>query len=318
MPTLALVFPGQGAQAVGMGKSLAEASPEARAVLAAADAALGFPLTRVCFEGPIEELTRTEVSQPALYAVAVAALRALEARLGGPLDAACAAGLSLGEYTALTAAGALPFEDGIRLVRRRGELMQAACDAHPSGMASLLGVGPDVCEQACAKARADGPGVVVVANINSPQQTVIAGDHAALERAMAIAKQLGARRAVPLTVAGAFHSPLMQSAADGLRDAVATAALRPARFPVVSNAWAKPVQQPDEIRKALVEQLTSPVRWVQGSAAMHALGARRFLELGTGTVCAGLLKKCLDGVATASCGEASELDGAIAFVRADS
>lgn len=314
MSTLALVFPGQGAQAVGMGKSLAQASPEARAVLQAADAALGFALCKRCFEGPIEELTATSVSQPALYAVSIAALRALEARRGGPLDACAAAGLSLGEYTALTAAGALPFEAGLRLVRRRGELMQAACDAHPSGMASVLGLGPEACEQACAKARAEGPGVAVVANMNSPQQTVIAGDHAALGRAMAAAKALGARRVVPLTVAGAFHSPLMQSAVDGLRVAVDAVDWRPARFPVVANAWARPVREPDEIRRALVEQLTSPVRWVESCAAMHALGATRFLELGTGAVCAGLVKKCLDGVATLSCGEAEQLDGATAFV----
>ena len=315
MSALALVFPGQGAQVVGMGKSLAAASPEARAVLEAADATLGFALSRICFEGPIEELTATSVSQPALYAVSVAALRALEARHGAPLEACCAAGLSLGEYTALTAAGALPFEAGLRLVRRRGELMQAACDAHRSGMASVLGLGPEACEQACAKARAEGPGVAVVANINSPQQTVIAGDRAALERAMAAAKALGARRVVPLTVAGAFHSPLMQSAADGLRAAVEAADLRPARFPVVSNAWAKPVREPDEIRRALVEQLTAPVRWVESCAAMAGLGARRFLELGAGTVCAGLVKKCVDGAEACSCGEAEQLDGAAGFVR---
>ncbi len=313
MSDLALVFPGQGAQAVGMGKSLADASPAAKQVLAQADEVLGFALSTLCFEGPIEELTRTEVSQPALYAVSIAALRALEERLGHALTGVCAAGLSLGEYSALTAAGALPFADGIKLVRRRGELMQAACDAHPSSMASILNLSPEQCEEACAKARAEG-GVVVVANLNSPKQTVIAGDQAGLDSAMATAKELGARRVVPLTVAGAFHSPLMQSAAEGLAEAVAAADIRDAQFPVIANARAAAVTSADDIRAALVEQLTSPVRWVEGAQQMAALGAKRFLELGTGSVCAGLLKKCLDEQRSCSVGEADKLDEALAFV----
>jgi len=313
MSDLALVFPGQGAQAVGMGRSLAESSPAAKAVFDEADAALGFALSQRCFEGPIEELTRTEVSQPALYAVSIAALRALEEKTGGPVRGVCAAGLSLGEYSALTAAGALPFADGITLVRRRGELMQAACDANPSSMASILNLSPEQCAEACAQASADG-GVVVVANLNSPKQTVIAGDHDALDRAMAIAKEMGARRVVPLTVAGAFHSPLMQSAAEGLAEAVAAAAIQDAQFPVVSNARAEGLTAAADIRAALVEQLTSPVRWVEGAQQMAALGASRFLELGTGSVCAGLLKKCLDEQTSFSFGEAEKLDEAVAFL----
>ena len=225
-----------------------------------------------------------------------------------------AAGLSLGEYSALTAAGALPFPEGIRLVRTRGQAMQAACDAVKSGMASVLGLDAAGCAAACADATKGG-GVAVVANINSPDQIALSGDTAALERAMAAAKARGARRVVPLTVAGAFHSPLMAPAAAALRGAVDAAPLATGRFPVVSNAWARAVTAPDEFRRALVEQLTAPVRWVEGVQALAKLGAKKFLELGPGKVCSGLIRRIVPDAQVCALGEADGLDAAVAFVR---
>ncbi|MCI0341162.1 MAG: ACP S-malonyltransferase, partial [Planctomycetales bacterium] len=208
--------------------------------------------------------------------------------------------------------GAFSLEDGLRLVRRRGELMQAACDAAPSGMASLLGADLATAEAVCRDAAAGG--VLVVANVNAPDQVAISGDREAVGRALEAAKARGVKRAIPLKVAGAFHSPLMKPAAEGLSGAVAEAAISKPRFPVVSNAWARAVSDPAEIRRALVEQLTAPVRWVEGVRALAALGARRFLELGPGKVCAGLVKRIVPEAETLSVGATADLDAAIGFI----
>ena len=289
MPRSAVLFPGQGAQRVGMGKDLAERSPAARAVFERADAVLGESLSRTCWEGPEEVLNSTRVSQPALYVAALATVAALREG-GAAVDAAvAAAGLSLGEYTALAFAGAFSFEDGLRLVRLRGERMQAACDRSPSGMTSLLGADLAAAEALCREASAAG--VVVVANINALDQIVISGEIPALERAEALAKGKGIRRAIRLKVAGAFHSPCMKPADAELAAALADVPIAAPRIPVYSNVTAQPERDPGRIRELLARQVVSPVLWAQTAARLPIDGISAAWEPGPGRVIAGLLRK---------------------------
>jgi [acyl-carrier-protein] S-malonyltransferase len=282
---LAFLFPGQGAQAVGMGRALAEAHPAAREVFDAADGALGFALSKIMWEGPEDVLRETRHAQPALLVHSVAALRLVEAK--GLAPSWCA-GHSLGEYSACVAAGALAFEDAVRLVYRRGELMHAAGRERPGTMAAVLGLATDDVAAACAEAASAG--VVVPANLNAPGQVVISGEPAAVERAGEACKARGAKRVVPLVVSGAFHSPLMGAASQGLGESLRAARFQDARCPIVANVSATAVQRADEVRDALDRQLLGAVRWEESMRALLAAGAEGFVELGAGKVLRGLLR----------------------------
>jgi [acyl-carrier-protein] S-malonyltransferase len=302
---MVVMCPGQGAQKVGMGKDLADRFATARETFAAIDEALGVRLSRIMWEGPEEELTRTHNAQPAILAHSVAVLAVSAEALGAP---AAGAGHSLGEYSAHVAAGSLSATDAARLVRRRGELMHEAGVKRPGTMAAVLGLATDAVEAACREASADD-GVAVAANLNAPEQTVISGDFAAVARAGEACKARGAKRVVPLKVSGAFHSPLMEPAIAGLRDALAGAAFRDPRFPVIANATAQPVRQAPPAIQQLIEQLTAPVRWVESmrTAAELAPGAT-FLEVGPGNVLSGLLKRIVPEAPTVTLGTADEVE----------
>lgn len=300
--TLALLFPGQGSQYVGMGKTLAEAYPAARDTLAEADSVLGFPLSTLMAEGPDEELTATKNAQPAILAHSVAVLRVLEERLG---PVSLAAGHSLGEFSAHVAAGTLAFHDALRAVRLRGELMYRAGLERPGTMAAVLGLADRVLEDVCARVDA---GICVPANFNSSGQIVVSGDVAGVEQGMALATKAGAKRAISLNVSGAFHSPLMEPAARGLREQLQVLDFADPAYPVVSNVTAAPVTSGSAARDLLVEQLTSPVRWAESVGTMVDAGADRFLELGPGSVLAGLNRRNAKGLPCTSLGEAADLE----------
>jgi len=285
MKPIGLIFPGQGAQAVGMGRELAESHPAARKVFATADAELGFKLSRLCWEGPLEELSRSDVAQPAILTASIAALRALTEAAGRFPPVRAAAGLSLGEYSALVAAGALAFPEAVRLVRRRGAYMQEACESNPGGMYSILGLEDEIVEEACSIV--DGP--VWPANYNCPGQLVISGEHEPAREAAALCQARGARRVIRLDVAGAYHTPLMAPAAQKMRQALDEAKIQRPRYPVVANVTGRPVDEPDEIRALLVRQITSPVRWADAMRWTARQGVSRFYELGPGRVLRGLL-----------------------------
>jgi [acyl-carrier-protein] S-malonyltransferase len=283
---LAFLFPGQGAQAVGMGRALAETFSEARETFATADRVLGFALSELCWNGPAEDLKKSVNTQPALLTHSIAALRLVEAT---GLSPAFVAGHSLGEYSACVAAGALSFEDALVLTRTRGRLMYEAGLARPGAMAAILGLSAADVEAACVEAAPAG--IVRAANLNAPGQVVISGEPAAVDLACERAKAKGAKRAIKLEVSGAFHSPLMEPAARGLAEALAKVVFRDARCPVISNAWAKPVQEAKEIRSALEAQLLASVRWEDSMRFLLAQGSiDGFVELGTGKVLRGLLR----------------------------
>lgn len=299
MSLTAFVFPGQGSHVVGMGKDIADAFPVARATFAEADDTLGFALADLCFNGPEETLRDTINQQPALLTVSVALWRALEAA-GAPLTAAFVAGHSLGEYSALVAAGALDFAAAVRLVRERGRVMKEAGTAYPGAMAAIIGIDDAVLADVCREASAQGDGLgVVCANYNSPGQVVISGDAAALDRAIALAKARGARRAIPLAVSIASHSPLMQEAAHAFAAAVKAAPVHTARVPVVANVTARPMTAAAAIRAEMVEQLTSPVRWTESVRYMVEQGVTSFIEVGPKDVLSGLIKR-IDGTLAAT------------------
>ncbi len=284
MSKYVLLFSGQGAQKVGMAKDWFENSATARNMVAAADAALGFSLSEVMFEGPDEELTKTSVCQPALYLHGLIALALLKERIPG-LEPVAAAGLSLGEFTAHAAAGTFSFEDGLRLVARRGEFMQESCEATQGAMAALIG-GEE--EQVRALATACD---VDVANLNAPGQIVLSGSIDGIDAVVQKAKEFGIRRAIKLNVAGAYHSRLMQSAKDKLAAELAATTILSPSIPVVGNFPASAVSDPAEIRTTLTEQVTGSVRWVESIRLLREMGHTTFLELGPGKVLAGLLAK---------------------------
>ncbi len=280
---IAFVFPGQGAQAVGMGADLYEARDEARRVFDAADEALGFELSRLCFEGPAEELTETQNAQPAILACSVACLRAVEAH---GIHADVAAGHSLGEYTALVCAGALSLEQAVRLVRRRGELM---AQARAGAMAAILGLGAEAVTAVCEQAGAQG--VLVPANFNDPGQVVVSGEPAAVTAACELAKQAGARRTVPLPVSGAFHSPLMNEAGERMAEELSRAEIGDPAIPVIANVDAEPKTAATGVRAALAAQVTSSVRWQQSIERIIAGGGEAFAELGPGRALSGMIRR---------------------------
>lgn len=320
---IAFVFPGQGSQAVGMGHELAAGSPAARAVFAAADDALGFALSELCFTGPEDRLKETVNAQPAITTVSLAALAALRAALGqpepedvtipllsGPPWPAYVAGHSVGEYTALIAAGALDFATGLRLVRERGRLMHHEGTVCAGGMGAVLGLDAAQLSAICTQAEADvaadpavqaqghpGAGKVVVANDNAPGQIVLSGEQTALNRALELAKAAGAKRVIPLAVSGAFHSPVMAPAADALRAEIAAAGVKSATVPLISNITAQPLKKAADLRAELAAQIASPVQWTRSIAWLAGEGGvTTFVEIGGGQVLAGLIKRIAKAV----------------------
>jgi [acyl-carrier-protein] S-malonyltransferase len=284
---IALLFPGQGSQTVGMGKDLAERFPEARAIFQEADEALGFALSTLMWEGPADELTLTVNAQPALLTHSAAVWAVLRA---ADIDVVAAAGHSLGEFSAYHAAGSLSFADAVRTVRRRGELMLESGNARPGTMAAVLGLDDEVVEGVCHEASTEDS-VVVPANFNTPGQVVVSGDVAAVERVGPMLVSAGAKKVQPLAVSGAFHSPLMRVAEAGLQAQLDAVAFADPAFAVVSNVSAQPVTDGAEARRLLVDQLTSTVRWTHSVRTMLQMGAERFLEVGAGKVLTGMLKR---------------------------
>lgn len=290
----AVFFPGQGAQTIGMGSALLESSERARELFVQASELLDLNLAKVLAEGPEELLNSTRMSQPAIFVLSMAALDELGRRLGSEapfgqdLAAAATAGLSLGEYSALVFAGSLSFEDALRVVVARGQFMQEACDTEPGGMTSIMGLEASQVEEAVGKV--SGSGRIGVANYNSPVQTVISGEQAAVDEAAGIAQEMGARRAIPLKVAGAYHSPLMASATEKLVPMLEDVAIAAPRCPFYSNVTGGRVEDPDEIRQGLIRQVESSVRWVEIVRAIVKAGAGDGLEIGPGRVVAGLVK----------------------------
>jgi [acyl-carrier-protein] S-malonyltransferase len=300
--SMAFVFPGQGSQAVGMGKGLAEAFPAAKRVFAEVDEAIGEKLSTVIWEGPAETLTLTENAQPALMAVSLASLRVLESEAGVDLgrDVSFLAGHSLGEYSALAAAGSLTLADAARLLRIRGGAMQKAVPVGVGAMAALLGL---EYEQAAAVASEAAQGQVCeAANDNGGGQVVVSGDRSAVERAVEIAKSRGAKRATMLPVSAPFHCALMRPAADVMADALARVTIKRPAVPVVANVLAKPTDDPAEIIRCLVGQVVGTVRWRESVAFMAAQGVDRFCEIGSGKVLSGLIKRIAQGATAASVG----------------
>jgi [acyl-carrier-protein] S-malonyltransferase len=291
MAKIGLLFPGQGAQSVGMGRALDAERPAARALFDRANDLLGFDLRRLCFEGPAEALEATDVSQPAIFVASLAALEDLRATQPEVVEqCAGAAGLSLGEYTALVFAGALDFEAGLRVVRLRGQAMQAAAQATPGGMTSVLGLDEAKVDQLCARLAPHGR--VWKANLLGPGNVALSGERVALAHIEPIASELGAMKVVPLAVAGAFHTPLMKPADARLAEALAAADVRAPRVPVYSNVSAAPHEaDPDAIRRTLAEQVTRGVRWEESMRRMLADGFDTFYEVGPGRVLTGLLKR---------------------------
>jgi [acyl-carrier-protein] S-malonyltransferase len=296
---LAIVFPGQGSQSVGMGRALREVSPAAQRVFARADAALGFPLSELAFEGPADELEDTLNAQPAILTTSHAALAAIEERLavqGRRLEPVVVAGHSLGEFTALVAAGSLDFEAALKLVRERGRLMKEAGDERPGGMAAVLGLDDETLAAVVAEAASEG--IVVVANANCPGQTVISGEVDALNRAAELARERGAKRVARLAISIASHSPLMERAAAQLAALIDEVPLRPPRLPVVANTTGRAMTTVAQIREELVHHVERPVKWTDSVREMVAAGATTVVEVGPGKTLAGLVKRIDGGVRT--------------------
>jgi [acyl-carrier-protein] S-malonyltransferase len=304
MSKTALLFAGQGAQVVGMGKDLAAQFPAAKSWFDRANAAVGYDLASICFNGPDAELTKTENAQPGIFLVSWVAFQLLKERVPS-LKFEATAGLSLGEFTALTAAGAMSFEDGLRVVRQRGKFMQEACDATRGGMAAVIGLDETPTREVCAEAG------VVLANLNCPGQLVISGESEKIAKAVELAKAKGAKRAIPLPVAGAYHSPLMASAQPKLAAELAKVNLSAPVVPVVSNVTAQPHGAPAEISTRLVEQVTSSVLWETSMRYLLAQGFTRFIELGPGTALSGFMKRIDKNAQMLNVSDAASLEATV-------
>ena len=336
---IAFVFPGQGSQAAGMGVEVFHASPAARRVYDLADQALGFSLSRLCFEGPEDALRETINTQPAIVATSLALLAALQESAGAvltdasepslvdPLVPAFVAGHSVGEYAAVAASGALGIAATLRLVRERGRLMHAEGTRCPSGMAAVLGLDAGTLEAICAEATDEtraalgpdethpGAGRVVLANDNAPGQIVISGERRALELALELARARGAKRVVPLAVSGAFHSPVMAPAAQALAQAVDAAPIHDARVPIIANITATPLVLAADVRTELARQIASPVQWTRTVEYLAGQGVMTFVEIGAGQVLAGLNKRIVKGATTLSLGSAADVEPVAAALR---
>lgn len=309
MAKTALIFAGQGAQTVGMGRDLAGQYPSAREWFDRADRVLGCDLSRICFEGPETDLTNTENAQPAIFLVSWVALQLLQERVPG-FSFEAAAGLSLGEFTALTAGGVFAFDDALRLIRLRGRFMQEACAATRGGMAAIIGLDEAPTRAVCLEAGVD------LANLNCPGQIVISGEAEKMPAACELAKSRGAKRALPLNVAGAYHSRLMASAQPKLRDALAAVTLNPAKIPVISNVTAAPHDAPATIPARLVEQVTSSVRWEDSMRHLLAQGFTRFIELGPGSALSGFMKRIDKNAQILNVADAPTLEATVAALAA--
>lgn len=307
MSKTALLFAGQGAQVVGMGRDLAQNSPAAKAWFDRANAALGYDLASICFNGPEPELTKTEHAQPGIFLVSWVAFELLKERVPS-LDFQATAGLSLGEFTALAAAGAISFEDGLRVVRQRGRFMQEACEATRGGMAAIIGLGEGPTREVCAQAG------VTLANLNCPGQIVISGAAEKISQACDLAKARGAKRALPLPVAGAYHSPLMAGAQPKLRAELASVAVKPPTVAVVANVTASPHEGPEAIRARLVEQVTASVRWEESMRYLLAQGFTRFIELGPGKALSGFMRRIDKSAQILNVEDMASLDAAAKFL----
>jgi len=308
MSKTALIFAGQGAQVVGMGKDLVERSATAKAWFERANAVLDYDLASICFSGPETELTKTEHAQPGIFLVSWVAFEMLKGRVPA-LKIEATAGLSLGEFTALTAAGAMSFEDGLKVVRQRGRFMQEACAATQGGMAAIIGLGEAATREVCAEAG------VALANLNCPGQLVISGATEKLAPACALAKAKGAMRALPLTVAGAYHSPLMASAQPKLEAELAHMTLRQPAVPVIANVTAQPHEGPEAIRARLVEQVTSSVRWEESMRYLIAQGFTRFIELGPGKALSGFMNRIDKTVQILNVEDSASLEATVKAVQ---
>ena len=296
------VFAGQGAQVPGMGKDFAEADAELMALFDKANAVLGFDLKKICFEGPAEELTKSNVCQPAIFVTSYAGYLALQKKRATPF--ACAAGLSLGEWGALCAAGVLDFDATLKVLEARGRYMQEACEATPSGMIAIVGASAEQLKELCEKTGA---------NINSAAQQVLSGSKDAIAQAAVVAKELGIKRAIPLATAGAFHSPFMQPAREKLAAVLDTITFNPPKFPVLSNVTGQPhSSDPAVIKATMLEQVTGTTNWAADVEAAKALGCTRFVEFGPGKVLSGLIKKIDPALETANVGDLASLDATVA------
>jgi len=299
------IFAGQGAQVPGMGKDFAEADAEAMALFDKANAVLGFDLKKICFEGPAEELTKSNVCQPAIFVTSYAAYRAFQKKR--PTSFACAAGLSLGEWGALCAAGVLDFDATLTVLEARGRFMQEACAATPSGMIAIVGASADQLKELCEKTGC------TVANINSAAQQVLSGSKDAVAQAAAVAKELGIKRAIPLQTAGAFHSPFMAPAREKLAPVLDAVTFHAPQFPVLSNVTGQPhASDPGAIKALMLEQVTQTTNWAADVEAAKALGCTRFVEFGPGKVLSGLIKKIDAALVTTNVSDLAALDAAVA------
>ncbi len=338
---IAFLFPGQGSQAVGMGADVFEASSAARKVFEAADEALGFSLSTLCFSGPDETLRETINAQPAIVTVSLALLAALQEAFSSssadsasqaafswtsPLTPSFTAGHSVGEYAALVASGSLAMEDALKLVRERGRRMHHEGTVCPGSMAAVIGMDEEPLQEVCRDATAQssagldasvhiGQGKVAVANYNAPGQIVISGEQSALNTAMELAKARGAKRVIPLAVSGAFHSPVMQPAAAGLAEAIATTTVHDAAIPVIGNITAAPLTAAQEIRQELAQQIASPVQWIRTITYLAGAGVTTFIEIGPGQALTGMVKRIAKGVTTINISNAADLEKAVTTIR---